>query len=287
MITVFTPTYNRGYIIDNLYQSLLKQSVTDFEWIVVDDGSSDNTDEYFDKIKAHDNPFNIIYKKVENGGKHRAINHGVNLASGELFFIVDSDDYLLPDAIEKILKWVSSLDESKKWAGVSGYRGYSENKVIGNELKSDYVDCKNTERERNGLLCDKAEVYFTNVLRKYPFPEIQGENFITEEIVWNKIAKDGYYLRFYKDIIYICNYLEDGLTKNSTKARDNPKGMLLWAQGQFEAFPNNIKMTLIATYAYYSALKGTKSIGKIAKDLNKSVITVFISIIARNIKKFF
>ncbi|MBQ7376432.1 MAG: glycosyltransferase family 2 protein [Clostridia bacterium] len=284
MITVFTPSYNRAYIIDNLYQSLLAQTSKDFEWVVVDDGSKDNTEEYFATIIQNDNPFKITYKKVQNGGKHRAINHGVKMASGELFFIVDSDDYLLPDAIEKILSWVSALDDSKKWAGVSGYRGYSAEKVIGSPLSSPYVDCRNTEREKNGLLGDKAEVYFTSVLREYPFPEIEGENFLTEEVVWNRIAKDGYYLRFYKDIIYVCNYLEDGLTKNSTKAQDNPKGMLIWAKGQFEAFPDNFKMTLVACYAYYAALKGKKSLSKIAKDLDKSVFTVMLAIAARNAK---
>ena len=125
MITIFTPTYNRGYIIDNLYKSLLAQTSKDFEWVVVDDGSRDDTDVYFEKITAEENPFKITYKKVANGGKHRAINHGVQAASGEYFFIVDSDDYLLPDAVEKILSWLASLDDSKKWAGVSGYRGYS------------------------------------------------------------------------------------------------------------------------------------------------------------------
>lgn len=284
MISVFTPTYNRAYIIDKLYNSLLGQSSKDFEWIVVDDGSSDSTEEYFQEVMKRENPFKITYKKVHNGGKHRAINHGVKMASGNLFFIVDSDDYLLPDAIEKILSWVSSLDDSKKWAGVSGYRGYSETKAIGTMNDIPFIDCKNTERSKNKLLGDKAEVYFTDILRKYPFPEIDGERFITEEVVWNRIAKDGYYLRFYSDIIYICNYLDDGLTKNNTKARDNPKGMLVWALGQFEAFPGDLKMKLVTCYAYYSALKGQKPLTKIAKDLNKSVFTVMMSIVARNLK---
>jgi glycosyltransferase involved in cell wall biosynthesis len=253
--------------------------------VVVDDGSRDNTAEYFEKLQAFESPFKITYKKVENGGKHRAINHGVKLASGDLFFIVDSDDYLLPNTIEKILGWVDTLDDTKKWAGVSGYRGYSEQKVIGSPLSSDYVDCKNTEREKNGLLGDKAEIYFTDLLRQYPFPEIEGENFITEEIVWNKIAKDGYYLRYFKDIIYVCNYLEDGLTKNSTKAQDNPKGMLIWALGQFEAFPGNFKMKLVATYSYYAALKKSKSIRAISKDLGVSVFTIFTAVIVRNTVK--
>ena len=101
-ITVFTPTYNRGYIIENLYHSLQKQTFQDFEWIVIDDGSTDDTASQFEKYKLEENFFPIIYERVENGGKHRAINLGMKKARGDLFFIVDSDDYLTETALEKI-----------------------------------------------------------------------------------------------------------------------------------------------------------------------------------------
>ena len=101
-ITVFTPTYNRGYIIENLYKSLKRQDFVDFEWIVVDDGSTDNTKDLFEKILEDDKNFSVIYECTENGGKHRAINRGLQLASGELFFIVDSADYLTDDALRLV-----------------------------------------------------------------------------------------------------------------------------------------------------------------------------------------
>ena len=96
-ITVFTPTYNRAYILENLYRSLQRQSFTDFEWLVVDDGSSDGTKALFERWQKEDNPFPIRYCYKENGGKCRAINYGLKLAQGELFFTVDSDDYLTDD----------------------------------------------------------------------------------------------------------------------------------------------------------------------------------------------
>lgn len=285
MISIFTPTYNRGYVIDKLYRSLLDQTDKDFEWIVVDDGSSDGTDKYFEKIMSEDNPFPIYYQKVENGGKHRAINKGVFMAKGTLFFIVDSDDYLLPFSIERIKAWADTLDDSKKWAGISGLRGVSDTKVLGGSNKEIFVDAKNTERGKYNLLGDKAEIYFTEVLRKYPFPEIEGENFLTEEVVWNRIAVDGYYLRWFNEIIYICNYLEDGLTKNNTKAEKNPKGMLVWAKGQLKAFPKDKRMRLTAIYFYYAAVKKNKKIRQIAKELDQPAIKVYFSIIARNLKR--
>ena len=108
-VTVFTPTYNRAYIISELYESLKKQDFTDFEWLVIDDGSEDHTEDLFKQWQNEYNDFPIRYYKVNNGGKHRAINKATELAKGELFFIVDSDDKLVSDALEKIVSWEEGL----------------------------------------------------------------------------------------------------------------------------------------------------------------------------------
>lgn len=278
LITIFTPTYNRRQLIDNLYQSLLAQTANNFEWLVVDDGSNDDTDKYFSDLLAKQHSFPIRYIKQENGGKHRAINNGVKKASGELFFTVDSDDYLTENAIEKINQWVATLDNSRKWAGIAGLRGLSKNRVLGlHNSTSKFIDAKNSERRKYKLLGDKAEIYFTEVLRKYPFPEIRGENFISEEIVWNAIARDGYYLRWFNEIIYICNYLEGGLTKDNTKDQKNPVGRLLWAKGQLETFPNSWKDRLLAISIYRHTVCKTESIDQTAQKLGVSKVSVYLA----------
>lgn len=289
MITIFTPTYNRGHLIDRLYQSLLAQTSKDFEWIVIDDGSSDNTEEYFLQIIKKDNPFEIIYKKQPNGGKHRAINNGVKIARGELFFIVDSDDYLLEDAIEKILSWSKNLEDTKKWAGVSGLRGYTQNECIGgNGNKKKFIDAKNTEREKYNLCGDKAEAYFTEILRKYPFPEFEGENFITEEVVWNAIAHDGFYIRWFNEIIYICKYLDGGLTKSGNlKNIQNPQGVLYWTKMQLKVFHNSFKKKMIAVHVYINTVKDKKSLKEIAKDIGVSCAYCRLVLCAAKIKRAF
>ena len=284
LVTIFTPTFNRRHLIGNLYQSLLAQTQKNFEWIVVDDGSVDDTEKYFTELLTQANPFPIRYIRQENGGKHRAINRGVQKANGVLFFIVDSDDILLPNATERINQWVATLDVSHKWAGVSGLKGYSEQKVVGQRNSRNFVDAKNTERSKFHLDGDKAEVYFTKVLKKYPFPEIPGENFISEEIVWNAIARDGFYLRWFNEIIYICSYLEGGLTKDNSKDERNPQGRLLWAKGQLETFPNDLRKRYSAIAIYYNAVHKRKKNKDIAIDLGVSVFNVLL---AKNIYNSF
>ncbi len=276
-ITVFTPTYNRKDLIDRLYQSLLQQTQKNFEWLVVDDGSSDDTENFFVKLSSMEQPFPIRYIKQNNGGKHRAINNGVNNALGKLFFIVDSDDYLTENAIEKINQWITTLDNSHKWAGISGLRGFSKDSVVGQHSDFSYIDAKNNERRKYNLLGDKAEVYFTDVLKQHPFPEIPGENFISEEIVWNAIARDGYYLRWFNEIIYICDYLEGGLTKDNDKDKSNPQGRLLWAKGQLETFPNSWRDRFLAIGIYRHAVAEMKSMNQTAKELGVSKTSVILA----------
>ncbi len=273
-ITIFTPTYNRFHTLSRLFKSLCNQTCNDFEWIVIDDGSSDNTENFFSSIIAKQNLFQITYKKKKNGGKHRAINDGVKIAQGRLFFIVDSDDYLTEDAVEKILSYESTLDYSHKWAGISGLKGLSKAQIVGQaEIKERFIDAKNTEREKLKLLGDKAEAYYTEILRKYPFPEFDNEKFITEEVVWNAIANDGYYIRWFKDIIYICEYLDDGLSKNRQKnSESSPKGVLYWRKIQLKAFPNDFEMWKRTFLYYYNIRKKYVKRIQIAKELEMSYI---------------
>ena len=121
-ITVFTPIYNRAYCIEMLYESLKKQTYKNFEWIVVDDGSTDNIAQIFDKWVREEKEFNIIYVKVSNRGKMPAFNKGVQLSNAPFFFIVDSDDYLTSDALEYIATWSKAVQDDDSFVGVSGLR---------------------------------------------------------------------------------------------------------------------------------------------------------------------
>ena len=290
-ITVFTPTYNRGYIIESLYKSLQRQSFNDFEWLVVDDGSSDNTEELFKKWSKENNSFQIRYYKKENGGKHRAINYALDKAKGELFFTVDSDDYLTDDALYKVDKWEKSLDRSKKFAGIVANIGNDKYKTINNFFKEEYLDLDllqrydYTEDGKKVLDGERSYIFYTDIHKKYRYPEFDGEKFITEAVVWNRMAHDGYLVRYYNDIIWIFEYLDDGLTKAGNKLfLDNPRGYTLWLKEK-NVFQNKSKKEMLKFYySMYCELSQLYSINEIADFLEINKISLYLISFIKSIK---
>lgn len=262
LFTVFTPTYNRAYILPSLYKSLRSQTVKNFEWLIVDDGSSDNTEQLVSGWQASENGFQIRYYKKENGGKPRAINLGVQEALGEFFFMVDSDDHLLPEALEKLTLWVSAIQDDAHFIGVGAARGYPDLTYIkGVPPKtnaSGYVDATNLERTKYDLDADMCEAYRTEIFRKFPMAEWPGEKFAPEQIALNEIALAGYKLRWYKDIIYICDYLEDGLTKGSNRLlKENPMGYAMMYDHMLRyGYPSKKKFHCACQVVAYSIYGG-------------------------------
>ncbi len=220
MITIFTPTYDRAYTLPRLYESLLSQSSSDFEWLIVDDGSTDDTERVVQSFTA-ENKLRMRYYRQPNGGKHRAINKGVELAEGELFFIVDSDDYLHPEAVEFYTNAYEGIRDNDEIVGVSGRRLHADGNYIGSPMNFKVKDCTALDlRMKHNIEGDMAEAYKTHVLKKYPFPDIPGEKFCPEALIWNRISQN-YFLRYYNEGYYYCEYLADGLTSKIAALRMN------------------------------------------------------------------
>ncbi len=224
MITILTPTYNRGYIIKKVYDSLIRQKNVEMEWLVIDDGSTDHTKEIIEAFQA-EQKLHIRYFYKKNGGKHTALNLGIKKAHGEYLMILDSDDYLTDDALEKINKYWSKVENNPKVCSCTFLKQYPTGEIIGKryqgtEILSDNIDF----RYNQGNLGDMAEVYRTKILQKYTFPVFLEESFLSEAVVWNQMALD--YQTFYiNEPICICEYLEDGLSKSCLHARIRcPKG---------------------------------------------------------------
>lgn len=230
MLTIFTPTYNRAHTLPRLYESLKAQTCKDFEWLVVDDGSSDNTSVLLEEWQRADKNFIVRYLKVENGGKNRAINIGLKYARGQYFMILDSDDMLTADSVEFVCKKMPEVEADNAFIGISGKKAdYRTGLPIGVEAdlysEEGFTDCNNLERIQFGLHRDMAEVFFTDKIRQYEFKVWQGEKFTPEEVVWNQMALDGYRLRWYNKITYLCEYQHGGLSDSTwSLLRDNPMG---------------------------------------------------------------
>lgn len=231
-LTIFTPTYNRGYIIEKLYHSLQRQTVFDFEWLIINDGSTDNTDTLVQTWLKENNKFPIRYFKQENKGLMVSFNRGIQLANGKFLSKIDSDDYVSDNCVELIVKWLDTIQESKDVYAVGGMRGTINgiplkgiNKWPLIDKNSRYIDVYDYERSKYNLDADMTEAWNVSVLRNYHFPEFEGEWYAPEEIVFNAIALTGYKIRWFPKIICFCEYQSDGITKNDLLVQKrNPLG---------------------------------------------------------------
>lgn len=266
LITVFTPTYNRKHLLKRVYDSLVKQgNFSLFEWLIVDDGSSDDTVEFINKTVENEKRFKIRIYKQEHGGKHRAINTAIDLAHGEFLFILDSDDYLAECAILNVSKWISGIKNRNEIVAVSGMKILSDGELIGGRpvvKENSYIDASNLERNKFGLYGDKAEIYRISVLKENKFPEWENEYFLTEAVCWNQIAMKGGIVRWYNTPICICEYRDDGLTRKGSNARkghiSNYKGFSYYVKQSYEAYTKYEFIPLFWEYHMTSMQKGVK-----------------------------
>ena len=249
-VTVFTPTYNRAYILGDLYHSLQRQTCMDFEWLIVDDGSADDTKALVASWQGEKNPFPIRYVYQENGGKCRAINRGLKEADGRLFFTVDSDDYLTDDAIEKVIRWEGELPADGHFCGYVGNRGITPTQTPNRLFPGGYLDGTALDRY-DQVDGERAFVFYTEIHRKYLYPEFPGEKFLTEAVTWDLMAHDGYKMRFYNDIIWIWEYKDDGLTRAGYRVfLENPQGTGLFFRQKAEFLHYSLWNKLTLWYGY-------------------------------------
>jgi len=223
-LTVFTPTYNRAYILPDLYNSLCTQTCHDFEWLVVDDGSTDNTRELIDGwIK--DGKINIRYIYQENAGKMMAHNKAVNEMLGRLFVCIDSDDYLCSKELlsDALLYWEEKNgDTTEQVCGMAMYNQYCCGAVPFSEnVEQSQILDVGEHGFTEGMYFFKSEV-----LRKYLFPRFEDEKFVTETYIYDQIDREYKFLLFpYSGNVLKCRFQQDGYTTNYLKVLfSNPLG---------------------------------------------------------------
>lgn len=235
-LSIVTPTFNRATLLPALFDSIKSQTVRNFEWVIADDDSSDGTPELVAEFQSEAD-FPIRYLRKENGGKHRVVNQAVRAAQGELVFIVDSDDRLTPDAAEWIERTWNGMEDKGKFAGLSGIRINPDGTKIGGGGDFGVIDATPLDiRFVHHVNGDLAEVFRREILLKTPFPEIPGEKFCPEALVWNRLAVAGLSLRYVHHGIYICKYLPGGLTSKITRLRhESPVASMTYYSELFHA----------------------------------------------------
>lgn len=224
-LTVFTPAYNRAYSIVETYKSLCRQTCKDFIWLVIDDGSTDNTADLVKSWQKNDNGFEIRYIYKENGGMHTAHNTAYENIDTELNVCVDSDDYMPDDAVEKIITcWREN--GSDKYAGIIALDIDSENKkVIGTELPKDRFSISTSDFYAQGGKGDKKFIYRTDVINSVPpYPVFEGEKYVSLGYKYTLIS-ENYEMIILNEPVCIVEYRTDGSSNNMLRQyKNNPQG---------------------------------------------------------------
>ncbi|SHI35503.1 glycosyltransferase family 2 protein [Aquimarina spongiae] len=224
-ITVFTPTYNRAYCLDQCYQSLIRQTNQDFLWLIIDDGSSDNTEELVNSWIA-ENKIAIQYHFQENLGMHGGHNAAYRLIETELNVCIDSDDFMPDDAIEKILENWEKIKGKDNFAGLVGLDANTKGDIIGTKIPDHLTETRLYDLyHKHGVLGDKKLVFRTEVVKKYPpYPIFEGERFVPLGYLYQLIDQD-YKLLPVNEVFCIVEYLTDGSSMNMLKQyRRHPNG---------------------------------------------------------------
>ena len=221
-LSIITPTYNRAHTLPRCFESLCQQTCKDFEWIIVDDGSSDNTQSVISSF--YTDAFLITKVQKGNGGKHTALNTAHSYINGDYVLILDSDDFLTDTAVEEVLRAWAVYDSDNKIGVVTFLRAdtnYQPLCVVDKyETPVDFLPVN----RKIIISSDCCEVIRTSLFMQFPFPVFPGEKFISECALWNRVGQH-YKCVYINSVIYVCKYLEGGLTNSGRKMRiRNPKG---------------------------------------------------------------
>lgn len=224
-LTILTPVYNRKARIKDLFKSLTRQTNNDFQWLVIDDGSNDGTSSWFADLSLEKEKFHVDYYYKENGGKHTALNFSHPYIKGKYVVVVDSDDILIPTAVDEIIKyWNKYQNKSLRIGSIIFQKGDRKNgKAFDKTIHGEYVTTISKEINR-GIEGDHCETFRSELFKSHQFPVYKGERFAAEGAMWYKITQ-GWHVMYVDKVIYLAEYLKGGLTLSGRKLRiRNPQG---------------------------------------------------------------
>lgn len=247
ILTIFTPTYNRADKLSRVYESLKSQTSYDFEWLIIDDGSTDNTQETVKPFLC-ETKFNVRYYQQNNGGKHRAYNKALELSEGDYFFCVDSDDWIVESTVNNITEVAKKLNSNQF---IVAYKKDEKGNLLSDEFPEnvDYVKMEQLNEEY-GCNGEFSLVFPAELAKKYLFPDFEGEKFITESVVYDRINKnsDAFLL---PEVLTVCEYQQEGLTNNLNRImKNNPAGYCLYFMQRID-MQKSLKSRIITAGKYH------------------------------------
>lgn len=245
-LTIFTPAYNRADKLEQIYLSLERQLNNEFEWLIIDDGSRDDTEKVVSQLMKK-SLMNIRYYKKKNGGKHTAHNMAVDMATGKYFLCLDSDDYMNQNSIDMLLETIKKCGSDE---GIIAYK-CDENKTLLSDKFPDIKYVPNIYSLSQEYKC-KGEFVFvfpTELIQKNKFPVFEGERFVTESVLYDKLDCRMHIL---PEVIEICEYQTDGLSNNLNEImKRNPAGYCLYFMQRID-MQNNLKDRILTIGKYIS-----------------------------------
>ena len=267
-LTVFTPAYNRAHTLPRTYESLCNQKCKDFCWLIIDDGSIDNTAQLVKGWMEKDNGFKIQYIYKENGGMHTAHNMAYENITTELNVCVDSDDCMAEDGVAKILKKWDEVKDSG-YAGIIGLDADMNGKIIGKSFPKSMKETTLMGYYAMGGAGDKKLVYRTDIIKKYPpYPVFEGEKYVALAYKYRLIDQD-YKLAVLPQILCNVEYQEEGSSGTMWKQYlKNPKGFAFWRKICMR-YPESKKRKIVDCIHYCSSSQIAKDKGYIRKSPNR------------------
>lgn len=251
-LTVFTPTYNRAHTLGRTYQSLIEQNCKEFIWLIIDDGSKDNTAELVKKWKRQDNGFEIQYIYKENGGMHTAHNIAYENIHTELNVCIDSDDKMAPGAVEKIKQtWIKI--RHKNYAGIIALDAGFDGCIIGKKLPINRKSTTLGDYYAHGGKGDKKIIYRTDIINSVPpYPVFEKEKYVG--LVYKYTLVDQHYkLYILNDVICEVEYQPDGSSGTMWKQYlANPKGFAFLRKTAMK-YPTSNKRLIVDCIHYCSS----------------------------------
>lgn len=274
-ITVLTLTYNRAKTLPKCYDQLRKQKYNQFEWLIFDDGSEDNTETLVEQWKQEKNSFKIIYIKEKHIGHARAWNRAVQFARGKYLIWCDSNKYLTDNALESINIHLNEVDRIQEFAGISGLRAFSDGTINGGNIYfqgKKWIDASSLEETKYNLGHEKAQVIRVELLRKYPMPEFSGEEFVTEAVFFHKIAAEGFKIRWYNEVYCIGDFQKGGMTLSGANSfigrKKNFQGYLYYVRQEIEVVNDYDRKGVIREFLKTEKYVGRMSLNYLAEDLH-------------------